>query len=136
MTKIALFLFIFAGIFAFLAIAELLRTKRIQRVIENDLADKAEYLAGVKKRLDDYQQDLINKEASLNMDAATPIRATYFVSESDALKYTDEKKLERAVKKSLCNSLADSIMKIAEPRKGTADGRDFYMLRFRVKEEL
>ena len=135
MTKIALLLFVFAGVFAFLAIAELYRTKRTQHLIESELADRAEYLEGTKQRLDAYQQDLINQEARLNMDAATPVRATYFVSESDQLKYTDEKKLIKAVKKSLCTSIVDSMMKITEPHKCTADGREFYIIKFRVKEE-
>lgn len=136
MTQIAIILFIGAGVFAILAATELCRTKRVQRVIETDLADKSEYLAGLKKHLDEYREELINKEARLNMDAATPVRACYFTSESDMLKYSDDKKLLKAVKKALCTQLADSIAKIAEPRKvHLDDGRDMYLLHYRVKEE-
>jgi len=136
MTHIAIILFIGAGVFAFLAVAELYRTRRVQHIIESDLADKSEYLAGLKKHLDEYREKLINKEAKLNMDAATPVRACYFTSESDLLKYSDDKKLLKAVKKALCIQLADSIVKIAEPRKvHLDDGRDMYLLHYRVKEE-
>ena len=136
MTHIAIILFIGAGVFAILAATELCRTKRVQRVIETDLADKSEYLAGLKKHLDEYREELINKEARLNMDAATPVRACYFTSESDMLKYSDDKKLLKAVKKALCTQLADSIVKIAEPRKvHLDDGGDMYLLHDRVKEE-
>ena len=136
MTHIAIILFIGAGVFAILAATELCRTKRVQRVIETDLADKSEYLADLKKHLDEYREELINKEARLNMDAATPVRACYFTSESDMLKYSDDKKLLKAVKKALCIQLADSIMKIADPHKvHLDDGRDMYLLHYRVKEE-
>lgn len=136
MTHIAIILLIGAGVFALLAVAELYRTKRVQHIIETDLADKSEYLEGLKKHLDEYREKLINKEAKLNMDAATPVRACYFTSESDLLKYSDDKKLLKAVKKALCIQLADSIVKIAEPRKvHLDDGRDMYLLHYRVKEE-
>lgn len=132
-----LILFIGAVIVLLLAAGELYRTKRVERYITTELAEKAEHLEATSKHLDDYREELVSKEASLNMDAATPVRATYFTSESDLLKYADEKKLAKAVKKALCTQLADSMMKIAEPHKVRLDdGRDMYLLQYRVKEEL
>lgn len=120
---------IFAGV-------EYYRAKQVERYITEELTDKAESLDKTKSSLDAYREELLNKEARLNMDSATPVRATYFTSESDLMKYSDDKKLAKAIKKALCIQLADSMMKIAEPRKvKLEDGREMYALHFRVKEE-
>ena len=119
-----------------LAGVEYYRAKQVERYITDELTDKAESLDKTKASLDAYREELLNKEARLNMDSATPVRATYFTSESDLMKYSDDKKLAKAVKKALCIQLADSMMKIAEPRKvKLEDGREMYALHFRVKEE-
>ena len=131
------FIFFFGAIVALiLACVEYYRTKQVERYITEELADKAESLDKTKASLDAYREELLNKEARLNMDSATPVRATYFTSESDLLKYSDDKRLTKAIKKALCIQLADSMMKIAEPRKvKLEDGREMYALHFRVKEE-
>lgn len=119
-----------------LAGVEYYRAKQVERYITEELTDKAESLDKTKSSLDAYREELLNKEARLNMDSATPVRATYFTSESDLMKYSDGKKLAKAIKKALCIQLADSMMKIAEPRKvKLEDGREMYALHFRVKEE-
>lgn len=119
-----------------LAGVEYYRAKQVERYITEELTDKAESLDKTKSSLDAYREELLNKEARLNMDSATPVRATYFTSESDLLKYSDDKKLAKAIKKALCIQLADSMMKIAEPRKVKLDdGREMYALHFRVKDE-
>lgn len=133
----ATFIFLFGAIVALiLAGVEYYRAKQVERYITDELTDKAESLDKTKASLDAYREELLNKEARLNMDSATPVRATYFTSESDLMKYSDDKKLAKAVKKALCIQLADSMMKIAEPRKvRLEDGREMYALHFRVKEE-
>lgn len=133
----ATFIFLFGAIVALiLAGVEYYRAKQVERYITDELTDKAESLDKTKASLDDYREELLNKEARLNMDSATPVRATYFTSESDLMKYSDDKKLAKAIKKALCIQLADSMMKIAEPRKvKLEDGREMYALHFRVKEE-
>lgn len=133
----ATFIFLFGAIVALiLAGVEYYRAKQVERYITDELTDKAESLDKTKASLDAYREELLNKEARLNMDSATPVRATYFTSESDLMKYSDDKKLAKAIKKALCIQLADSMMKIAEPRKvKLEDGREMYALHFRVKEE-
>lgn len=133
----ATFIFLFGAIVALiLAGVEYYRAKQVERYITDELTDKAESLDKTKASLDAYREELLNKEARLNMDSATPVRATYFTSESDLMKYYDDKKLAKAIKKALCIQLADSMMKIAEPRKvKLEDGREMYALHFRVKEE-
>ena len=124
-------------IFFILAGVEHNKIRQREKFWTDELSEKASRLEGFKRRLDEYEQDLINREARLNMDAATPVRATYFTSESDLLKYPDDKKLIKAVKKALCVQLVDSMMKIVEPHKvRLEDGRDMYLIHFRVKEEL
>jgi len=136
MTQIAIILFFGAAVFAFLAATELYRAKRAMHFITSELAEKEVHLNETSKRLDAYREELINKEAKLNMDAATPVRASYFTSESDLIKYSDDKKLEKAIKKALCVQLADSIMKVAIPRKiRLDDGREMYVMNYRIKEE-
>ena len=131
------FIFFFGAIVALiLAGVEYYRAKQVERYITEELTDKAESLDKTKASLDAYREELLNKEVRLNMDSATPVRATYFTSESDLMKYSDDKKLAKAIKKALCIQLADSMMKIAEPRKvKLEDGREMYALHFRVKEE-
>lgn len=137
MTKIALFLFVAAGIFLFLAVVELVRAKTNTARINEYVAEKYGEFSRERATLDKMHEELQDEARRLNMDAATPVRATYFTSESDLLKYADEKKLAKAVKKALCTQLADSMMKIAEPHKVRLDdGRDMYLLQYRVKEEL
>lgn len=133
----ATFIFLFGAIVALiLAGVEYYRAKQVERYITEELTDKAESLDKTKASLDAYREELLNKEARLNMDSATPVRATYFTSESDLMKYSDDKKLAKAIKKALCIQLADSMMKIAEPHKvKLEDGREMYALHFRVKEE-
>ena len=133
----ATFIFLFGAIVALiLAGVEYYRAKQVERYITEELTDKAESIDKTKASLDAYREELLNKEARLNMDSATPVRATYFTSESDLMKYSDDKKLAKAIKKALCIQLADSMMKIAEPRKvKLEDGREMYALHFRVKEE-
>ena len=137
MTKIALFLFVVAGIFLFLAVVELVRAKTNTTRINEYVAEKDGEFSRERATLDKMREELQDEARRLNMDAATPIRATYFTSESDLMKYSDEKKLAKAVKKALCTQLADSMMKIAEPHKVRLDdGRDMYLLQYRIKEEL
>lgn len=133
----ATFIFLFGAIVALiLAGVEYYRAKQVERYITEELTDKSESLDKTKSSLDAYREELLNKEARLNMDSATPVRATYFTSESDLMKYSDDKKLAKAIKKALCIQLADSMMKIAEPHKvKLEDGREMYALHFRVKEE-
>ena len=124
-------------IFFILAGVEHNKIRQREKFWTDELSEKASHLEGFKRRLDEYEHDLINREARLNMDAATPVRATYFTSESDLLKYPDDKKLIKAVKKALCVQLVDSMMKIVEPHKvRLEDGRDMYLIHYRVKEEL
>ena len=136
MTKLAFFLFIVAGILVILAVTELYRAKVKVGRVEEILTERDEEFTRERQTLDKVRDELKAEAERLKMDTSTPIRATYFTSESDLMKYSDDKKLIKAVKKSLCFRLADELTKIAEPRKVRLDdGRDMYLLEFRVKEE-
>ena len=136
MTKLAFFLYIVAGILVILAVTELYRAKVKVGRVEEILTERDEEFTRERQTLDKVRDELKAEAERLKMDTSTPIRATYFTSESDLMKYSDDKKLIKAVKKSLCFRLADELTKIAEPRKVRLDdGRDMYLLEFRVKEE-
>lgn len=119
-----------------LAGVEYYRAKRKASAVDDFLAEKSADFARERHSLETMRDELTAEAERLKMDTSTLVRATYFTSESDLLKYSDDKRLTKAVKKALCIQLADSIMKIAEPRKvKLEDGREMYALHFRVKEE-
>lgn len=131
MTQVALILFIGAAVFAVLATSQLIKARGVQKTIDNELTAKAEKLEKTRRELNTRAEELARIEDRLEMDSSVPLHATYFVSDSDTIKYTTEARLEKAVRKNLAVQIAASILETFEPKKiGSA-----YVYELRIKEE-
>ncbi len=136
MILIAILLLVAAGVsLTALGLFNISEAKRIKKEIENRLTAKAESLEREKNRLEDWETELTFMQERLFRNPFSPVKAAYYVSESDTIKYNTDAKLQRAVYKNLAMQVAEDILKTFEPRHTISKEKEMYILELWVKEQ-
>lgn len=100
-------------------------------------------LAAREIEMDKHEVSLDERERSLkedilamsDMTEATPLKASYVVTESDEMKYTSAERIKRNAKKQIAFTIANDIVNAFEPEESeTAEGRHMFTYKFKIKQ--
>ena len=136
MTQVALLLLFASVVIATLSIIEVYRYHQKDKLWTAEFDERGRALDERRHKLDIMERDLQDWQKRLDMDTSVLCKATYFTSDSDAIKYGDEEKMLKAIKKTLSNAIAQNIVKTFPPRCIELDNRDAYIIEVRVKDEV
>lgn len=122
--------FVIAILFAFMFLCEVYQQDRLIKRLKEELAEKDKSVTYYHHVIEGFREKMKDEEEKYEI-----ISAPYCTSDSDLIKYSSQKAMERAIRSKLAMLLGNEIAKRFEPRVlPLGEGKEKYSLTIKVKK--